>query len=873
MGRCSRGRLSCGFPPWGTQGECGAAGLIVLFLITAVLTALIGVGFDAVRARYGSVAVRAIASKVCRLTADELVLQRNAATTFFALVDAESRSEALPWGVRLSSARLTIPLGARGSISGEFPALPASSIDGIPDQYLPPTHGVPADPDLWEAPACDALQLSGGQCLAFCAVSPARCRLRFWPGADSPYPRATFIEGASGGNTVGCEVRAEFSPTYAWVLGGILGGNAEVLPAVVAEWLPPLGARPSQVGVTGEPIDLPGLLIGVSTSFTIPAGSPTASRFAVPPGKLTSLGMGQLPTTTPIFQGTLSGALPSSGSTIPPVSLPPGSTPVFDVRQCLNRPALVRNLFLATIVELASRHGELRNRTEIVHVNPRDRSLQEPYFPPPSRPSWPSLMVRFGEDLSDRIFELPYLYYFGGAAGAYPPLAAQRFTGDTTDNGVPFSSPAAPLPPPGVGFVRPNADGSTLPGSGTTTDNAWRVWEWALSAQLRVCQQLYRQGGLTRVPVADVAGGGGPNFGFEDPTQFAWRDKLWAPPTGAGSLPWIDAPTAPFPAPNCLGDSCQRLTAGELVATLGTSTRCPVSSAAIGVPNTAGGTWGCQAPYDARSSSPDVWKVGSRELRPDLVGFLLYAAGKPTARIGQGPGAPTFNVYALNRGLMSFDSGSLAPLQDPNPSRRTTVSPPNSFNSILLVTHQRLDLLAPPTSQGFSEVCHVRRLVTGASEPVAAGSPCPVSPPWQLPVTSSNFDRRPITVVYIPTAEVDAFENGPPADEATNPVDVLRWSFNSPLGSPDTSQGNQVVVFSPYSEEYRADKCFLAGTPGDPPPGTTTRGWCFPAGGGSEDSIFQGYWDALLNPTNSEYVVNKAKEIFYLRLLRRELRL
>jgi len=64
--------------------------------------------------------------------------------------------------------------------------------------------------------------------------------------------------------------------------------------------------------------------------------------------------------------------------------------------------ALVRDTLLATIVELASRDGQLRRGTEILHINLKSETgSQTP----------PALIAQMGDDIAVRAFQHPYLFY------------------------------------------------------------------------------------------------------------------------------------------------------------------------------------------------------------------------------------------------------------------------------------------------------------------------------------------------------------------------------------------------------------------------------------------------------------------------------
>ncbi|MEZ4755146.1 MAG: hypothetical protein R3A13_12755 [Bdellovibrionota bacterium] len=90
---------------------------------------------------------------------------------------------------------------------------------------------------------------------------------------------------------------------------------------------------------------------------------------------------------------------------------------------CANPISMARNIFLKTVVEMFSMHGDLRNNTTILHANPQPRN--------PATQNGVSEVVQQatvirlrGEDLRD-IATIPYLSYFDGfdQAAVGPPGA------------------------------------------------------------------------------------------------------------------------------------------------------------------------------------------------------------------------------------------------------------------------------------------------------------------------------------------------------------------------------------------------------------------------------------------------------------------
>ena len=122
---------------------------------------------------------------------------------------------------------------------------------------------------------------------------------------------------------------------------------------------------------------------------------------------------------------------------------------------CMNPLILARNLFLQTITELASRNGQLRNSTEILHIGTQSRDVSDTQSLPAVR-AQPTIITSFGQDLTEEIYQLPYISFNSGDSSNTPA----EFTG---------------LAPNGILNPSANSDHSTV------------------AAQLRNCFHLYRE--------------------------------------------------------------------------------------------------------------------------------------------------------------------------------------------------------------------------------------------------------------------------------------------------------------------------------------------------------------------------------------------
>ncbi len=236
---------------------------------------------------------------------------------------------------------------------------------------------------------------------------------------------------------------------------------------------------------------------------------------------------------------------------------------------CMNPMVLVRNVFLATLLEMAARHGTLRDSVEIFSINPTSRDYlmkRDPLAGHDLYPTSPVNVVPFGTDIAQRQYQLPYVFYDTG------PFVS----GGTS--GTAYWGLNGPL--------NPFTDGSP----------EFRELHSLIAGQLRNCFHLYHPGfgGLERFRDDMVTTmldnqDFDPNPPFRFPTENPnpkLKTTTYEPaPTPSGTPSGTPIAT-PFPPArwdqkiNWTGETLSDLekdflNAAELVSVLGTTQPCP----------------------------------------------------------------------------------------------------------------------------------------------------------------------------------------------------------------------------------------------------------------------------------------------------------
>jgi len=399
----------------------------------------------------------------------------------------------------------------------------------------------------------------------------------------------------------------------------------------------------------------------------------------------------------------------------------------------------------------------------------------------------PALISSFGSDLAMKRFQHPFVSYPAGRL-------------EDTEGG---STPGA--------FGQPKGRGNSIAAAWLNpfdyvppTSHPFG-WEDSLighhslvAGQLRFCHQLYRGSSTIKMldrfdfsplyPILEYSG----NF---LPSEDGYQPNLsW--PTGGGAEAWdISDPWS-----GCLGDQGNSvnkcLTAAQVVASLGTTQSCPYEQ--TGLPIDIFPTGSCLKP-----------PIGSGfDLEPDVLSTMLYLTDE--------------NMHGLKSpGVGPLDP--VAPVEYPLHSSQYTNSPlfvdKNTGSHILFVTHQPI--------RTETERDAISNLMVALEE-----------------------DKRPVTIIYIPTSQVDVDD-----------VDTLIEAFGVSEDYSGTESQNRLYVFSPYEDIHQpgGDAC-------------ENDGFCFSITASDEEN-FRDYWQSLLDPHQKYSIQRRAKAIFLDRILEKRLKM
>lgn len=475
---------------------------------------------------------------------------------------------------------------------------------------------------------------------------------------------------------------------------------------------------------------------------------------------------------------------------------------------CMNPAILIRNIFLETITELAARHGQLRNMTEILHIDPQNRT-QDVTYPKNSAVQ----MVKFGDDITKRIFQVPYIFYDSGQDPSQPG----RWV-------VPDLSPYK------GGWIRP-FDGE----AGTPVGRHHAL----IASQLRFCYHLYSRmvgdPGLARF----LDGLDFYDLNYES-ASYKTVPNLAA--QYVSTNPWeqpnpFQDPTTVAPRNANISES-GGLNAGELVSILGSTQNCPYLQDGLQNynPLAAAQPFNTDLPETPYFNEFGKCYTGPKtgindattDLRPDLYASLFYLSATDAQ--------DQATSLAATGGYLAWTSpgiANLSPTLDSIASGATRTATKNSQSHVLFVTHQRLDPNLPWSEGGTNNEAEIiYNFLT--KEP------------------TRNFLTRPITVVYFPTTKEDA---DPVAINRLKCAFAIRGTDMQSCGFSDVSGGvlnSELFVFSPYLAKYQGS----GAGPGDPNFSTIS----------DEAETFREYWLWLFG-AHRQNIVRAAENIFFSRIL------
>jgi hypothetical protein len=539
---------------------------------------------------------------------------------------------------------------------------------------------------------------------------------------------------------------------------------------------------------------------------------------------------------------------------------------------CMNPLILVRNTFLSTIVELAARHGQLRNMTEILHINPMHRD--DALFPSSAvyNANFPTKIVSFGQDLMQPEYQLPYIFYNTGrddheipdlkySATDVPDLYTEAYSYYNWFNTV------------NPNLRQTNLAGSNLTGwlnpfqrNGVGVGSAPSTWEEntnnpelhaLVASQLRYCYNMYGApptgGGVTGLErnselqeVISPDSRYDPEI-FQDEKQQS-SDQWVLPRKGRdiNNRHWDQE----CQFANCPGKpmSDENLNAAELVSILGSTQLCPYgypygAAANAFIPGSTANP--CPLTYPPSYSGinlPPPWPASgstseSVELSPDLVGMFNYINHDTNPDKGWAINSP--GIFPLKPSVAPDD---VMPFSLPKYTRTE-----NKNSAILIVIHK------PPVLKPIYTMIHdiiSSMTITSQTDP-----------------TLPNQPVRPITVIYLPSN----YEDSRRASDLSNIAFIAQSSSNEVYYSTASGNAQPIAVynFSPYDKVW-GPRC---GGPGDKP-GVDSMGNYVPVGAGTpktQSEVFQDYWDCLLRGDTFN-IVNEATTVFNDRLIRKELK-
>ena len=639
------------------------------------------------------------ANQICsNLVKDQLFpVRRRALESFKQMLDAQfnnPENPLVPPGfVRLTDVRLSIP--------------------AMPDGYFDPIGGSSAPPYLdadgdGAADALSEVEFSALGLPSCVGIAGLEQDCTYSPLADHRYfPMQLWNNLEHAGQMVGCVFRGEVRVFFDWT------ESVTPVEAVYAYWAPVRGSFPQHDPSVPELEQYPGVTVAVSTHMTTDASH---ARFRFPQYESWELddplhGFAGAAAGFPNFYEHSSAAQCSGTQCLEaPERISPrfqsadwvDAQPGHEVNKgaagapsdymemraaCANPLTLVRNAFLTTVIELASRHVQLRSSLELLHVGTQNRNVQRA-ADLSSEPGLPTVMVPFGADLlrpdltpgaAAGSYQLPYITFYGGRE-------------DGSDIPAGFGRPTN-------GFVNPFAD------SGMSED--WRKHLALIAGQLRFCHHLYQcnydyEGGSPACPpqlISRIYPLNTYSAQLESP-DYEPVAALRSTDLASGNTAWDQR--CPWGGPGCRsGGGTVRpgnagLTAAELVAALGSTQLCPYRHYSSELtPNL------CEKPgFDATERV-------TNDLRPDYRALVSY--------LEQG-------AFAVRSpGLFPQRAGYLWPEHQGRPfADEAYVSAVHPTTPLLLVTHQ-------PPSESDAQAVH--QLLSGNSI-------------WQ---------QRPITVIFIPS--------------------------------------------------------------------------------------------------------------------------
>ncbi len=348
----------------------------------------------------------------------------------------------------------------------------------------------------------------------------------------------------------------------------------------------------------------------------------------------------------------------------------------------LNPPLLVRNAFTSTLLELLSRSGETRNRTELLILNSKHIGDDAPLR------NYPVRIVGFGDDLTDDRYQPPYLVHFNN--GWLDPFTSVPGTAFTSQLRLPFH------------FYHDGDDAVTRYPSGFNTNSAFEYPNYEFREALR-----------------------GP---FESSS-----DNSWDMPCAWGVF---DIDGYPVCDPDSDGPPYDpKLTAAEVVHMLGSAQLCP--SAAFGCVKPD--SWRLDLKPDV-SALRDYVLGGEALKAPGLFGFDVDGAHAPNPDSSSGdlvsysPSQGSIVILILHdlptQGTpAALDENTRRALQDLS-------SPPNRLHVVYIPSRPEGYAAICPIQQAMGLVCESQRPPGGNTFTLIGAGMTGSSPPNEASMIS-----------------------------------------------------------------------------------------------------------------------------------------
>lgn len=611
-------------------------------LMLGVLTIMVMVGIDAVKVKQAHVELQRYAEQICQATISKTVLQAEMYKRFSAQVNLLISEQHLKYSELKGAALIAPTMPGTSNLSGvsDFQTIAPDFKCNLPD---------------------------GADCRLFTDLNETELQARYPAALWDSSPSAS-----NAGNLAGCELSATITTLMPIDLSGTR--TVDIFSKTV--YWQPLWGEPEEGGSLNQYLENvlsgPGLSIAVATQMN--NQSPSFDTGIYQTAFIADFAASQgfdSPTTHSWPTGVVAAA-PSE--VLPTISCNGDPHCIQQMRlSCVNPVVLVRNALLSTLAELASRHGQLRTGTEVLHINPASIVPSATVELTP-----PSLIASFGDDIADRFYQIPFIFFGTGKVT------------DSVNNGWinPFSS---------SGW---DSTSSALPNR-----DDWRRYYAFLASQLRVCHHIYSVNSPTPTRYSDEGtinlfdnsveiGSGNVKFEPEQPYFFSSRysavQDMVSPVRWDQACPWVPSVGDAEP-PGC-SNLDEDLTVAEVLAVLGSTRSCPYPQ----IESAIGGVADC---------------TGGSALQPDIIGTLKYLLGKLVV-FDDIPAIKDLSGASTHPGIVmpALQTPGLFPVSGVTNTRKDDFLPvaQNLSSVILLATHRPLR---------DADLAEIRSLVDDLNDP------------------------------------------------------------------------------------------------------------------------------------------------------------